>query len=69
VPAGTPQAIIVALNRAVIDGMHSPQMVQRLAADGSAPAEPMTPAELRATIAREYAEVERSVTALNLKPQ
>lgn len=66
-PAGTPRAIIAALNRVVSDSMHSPEMVKRLAAEGSEPAERMTPAELKATVAREYVEVERSVAALNLK--
>ena len=42
-------------------------MVQRLATEGSEPAERMTPAELKATVAREYAEVERSVKELGLK--
>jgi len=67
VPTGTPPAIIAALNRVVNDGMHSPQMMQRLTAEGSEPAERMTPAELKATIAREYVEVERAVKDLNLK--
>jgi tripartite-type tricarboxylate transporter receptor subunit TctC len=66
-PAGTPRAIIAALNRVVSEGMNSPQMVQRLAAEGSAPAERMTPAELKATVAREYAEIEQSVKQLGLK--
>ena len=47
--------------------MHSPQMAKRLAAEGSEPAERMTPAELKATVAREYVEVERTVKELNLK--
>jgi tripartite-type tricarboxylate transporter receptor subunit TctC len=67
VPAGTPRPIITALNRVVIDGMHSPQMAQRLAAEGSEPAERMTPAELKATLAKEYVEVERTVKELDLK--
>jgi tripartite-type tricarboxylate transporter receptor subunit TctC len=67
VPAGTPRAIIAAVNRVVSDGMHSPQLVQRLAADGSEPAERMTPEQLKAAIEREYAEIERSVKELNLK--
>ena len=66
-PAGTPRAIIAAINRVVSDGMHSPQMAQRLASDGSQPAERMTPAELKATIAREYAEFEQQVKLLNIK--
>jgi len=68
-PAGTPRAIVAALNRVVSDGMHAPQMAQRLAADGSQPAERMTPEELRATIAREYAELEQQVKSLNVKIQ
>ena len=67
VPAGTPPAIIAAINRVVTEGMNAPQMVQRLAADGSEPAERMTPQELRAALATEYAEVERSVIALGQK--
>jgi tripartite-type tricarboxylate transporter receptor subunit TctC len=47
--------------------MHSPQMAQRLAADGSQPADRMTPEELKATIAREYAEFEQQVKLLNIK--
>ena len=67
VPVGTPRAIIAALNRVVIDGMNAPQMVQRLAADGTEPAERMTPAELRATLTREYAEAVQAVAQLNRK--
>jgi tripartite-type tricarboxylate transporter receptor subunit TctC len=68
-PAGTPHAIIAAINRVVSDGMHSPQMAQRLAADGSQPAERMTPEQLKATIAREYAEIEQQVKQSNIKLQ
>jgi tripartite-type tricarboxylate transporter receptor subunit TctC len=68
-PAGTPRAIIAAINRVVSDGMHSPQMTQRLEADGSEPAERMTPQQLKATMAREYAEIEQQVRALNIKIQ
>jgi tripartite-type tricarboxylate transporter receptor subunit TctC len=68
-PARTPPEIIAALNRVVSEGMHSPQMVKRLEADGSFPAESMTPAELRKTLEREYAEIEQDVKRLNLKIQ
>ena len=68
-PAGTPRAIIAAINRVVSDGMHSPQMAQRLASDGSQPADRMTPEELKATIAREYTEIEQQVKQLNIKIQ
>ena len=49
--------------------MHSPQMAQRLSADGSQPADRMTPEELKATIAREYAEIEQQVKQVNIKIQ
>ena len=66
-PAGTPRRVINALNRVVSDGMHSPQMVQRLQADGSQPAERMTPEQFKAALAREYVEVEQQVKRLNIK--
>ena len=66
-PAGTPRAIIAAINRVVSDGMHSPEMARRLEIDGSQPAERMTPAELKAAIAREYVEIEQQVKQLNIK--
>jgi tripartite-type tricarboxylate transporter receptor subunit TctC len=69
VPAGTPRPIIAAINRAMIDGMHSPEMMKRLAAEGSEPAERMTPAELRKTLEREYVEVVRAVKELDQKPR
>ena len=68
-PAGTPRPIIAAIHRVVSDGMHTPQMVQRLAADGSQPAERMTPEELKAALAREYGEIEQQVKRLNIKIQ
>lgn len=65
-PAKTPQPILEAIHRVVLDGMHTPQVVQRLAADGSEPAERMNRAELKKALAREYVELERSVKELNL---
>jgi len=53
----------------VSDGMHSPQMSKRLEADGSQPAERLTPGELKATIAREYAEIEQQLKQLNITIQ
>jgi hypothetical protein len=41
-------------------------MKERLAAEGSEPAERMTPEELRAILVRERVEVERMVKELNL---
>ena len=66
-PAKIPRPIVEAINRVVLDGMHSPQVVQRLAADGSEPAERMSPAELRKAVVQEYGELERSVKELGLQ--
>lgn len=66
-PAGTPRAIVLAINRLLADGMRSPQMAHRLAADGAEPGERLTPDEFKAEIAREYAETEKFVKQLNLK--
>jgi tripartite-type tricarboxylate transporter receptor subunit TctC len=66
-PAGTPKPILLAINRVVIEGMHSPQMSQKLAADGSQPGERMTPDEFKAQLAKEYVEVEKQVKALKVK--
>ena len=66
-PAGTPRAIVATIHRIVGDGMHAPQMVQRLAADGSQPAERMTTEQLKKVMAREYLEIEQVVKQLNLK--
>jgi tripartite-type tricarboxylate transporter receptor subunit TctC len=68
-PKGTSREIIAAINRVVTDGMNSPQMTKRLEADGSQPAERMTPAELRKTLAHELAEIQQQVKQLNLKIQ
>lgn len=66
-PAGTPRPIQMALNRLVIEGMRTPQMVKRLAAEGSQPGEALKPDELKAQFARDYVEVEKLVRNLNLK--
>ena len=68
-PAGTPRNITAAINRVVSNGMHTPQMAHRLAADGSQPAERMSPDELRTTMAQEYAEIEKQIKRLNIKIQ
>lgn len=68
-PAGTPRAIITTVNRVVGEGMHTPQMAQRLLADGSQPAERMSPDELKAAVAREYGDIEQQVKRLNIKIQ
>lgn len=66
-PAGTPKPIIHAINRVVSEGMHSPAMVQKLAAEGSEPGERLTPEEFKAQFLREYAEVEKQVRDSKIK--
>ena len=67
VRTGTPRPIIQAMNRVVSDGMHAPAMVQKLAADGSEPAERMTPEQLSTDLARSYVELVKQVKELDLK--
>ena len=66
-PAKTPVPILEAIHRVLLDGFHSPQVVQKLAADGSEPADRMTRADLKKALAREYADLERSVKELGLQ--
>lgn len=67
VRAGTPRPIIQAINRVVSDGMHAPQMAQKLAADGSEPAERMTPEQLKTELTAYALEVDKQVKELGLK--
>jgi tripartite-type tricarboxylate transporter receptor subunit TctC len=66
-PAGLPRPILLAINRVITEGMHTPQVTQRLIADGSQPAERMTPEELRASMTRDYAELAQQVKRMNIK--
>jgi tripartite-type tricarboxylate transporter receptor subunit TctC len=66
-PAGTPRAIVNAVNRLVSDFMNSPQMAQKLAAEGSQAAERTTPEDFKAFFAREYEEVERQIRQIKVK--
>ena len=47
--------------------LNGPQMAQKLAAEGSEPAERMTPDQFKAYFAREYEEVERQVQQIKVK--
>jgi tripartite-type tricarboxylate transporter receptor subunit TctC len=66
-PAGTPAAVVAALNRIVGEFVHTPQMAQKLIADGSQPADLMTPEETKAAFMRDYAEFERQIGQLKTK--
>lgn len=67
VPAGTPPAIIAALNSIVSKGMNAPEIEKRLIASGSEAVDPMSSKDLKAELARDYVEIERSVKQLGLK--
>jgi tripartite-type tricarboxylate transporter receptor subunit TctC len=66
-PAGTPRAVIDAINRQVGEFMNSPQMTQKLTAEGSQPGERMSPDEFKAAFARDYAEVEKQIRQIKVK--
>jgi tripartite-type tricarboxylate transporter receptor subunit TctC len=66
-PAGTPRAIVNAINRHVGEFMNSPQMAQKLAAEGSQAAERMTPDQFKTSFMREYEETERQVRQIKVK--
>jgi tripartite-type tricarboxylate transporter receptor subunit TctC len=60
-PAGTPRAVISAINTVVTEGMHAPATVKALAADGSEVVPAARPEEFKARFDREYAELEKLV--------
>ena len=66
-PAGTPPPILNAINRHVGEFMHSPQMAQKLVAEGSEPAERMTPEQYKAFFTRDYQEVEGQIKQIKVK--
>jgi len=66
-PAGVPTPILLAVNRIVSTFMNAPQMTQKLIAEGSQAAEPMTLPDLKAAFARDYEEVERQIGQLKVK--
>ena len=53
-PAGTPKAIVTRLNQEILKALQTPQMQERLAADGAEPL-PSTPEEFSAFIKEEIA--------------
>jgi tripartite-type tricarboxylate transporter receptor subunit TctC len=65
-PAGTPEAIIKRLNLALRAGVDTPEVRDRIAADGGDPL-PSTPEEYRADIEREDARWGALIRKLNLK--
>jgi tripartite-type tricarboxylate transporter receptor subunit TctC len=66
VPARTSPAIIAAINQVVSEGMNSPEIEQQLLSRGSEAVDPMPPQALKAEIARDYADLQKSVKELGL---
>lgn len=67
VRSGTPRPIIDAIYRAAGEGIQSPSIAQRLAADGSEPAPRMTPEEFRAELAVVARQIAEQVQEMGLK--
>lgn len=68
-PAGTPKAIVNGLNQIVSDGLRTPDAIRRLSAEGTEPAERMSPEEFRRMIGEEYGQIERLLKRIDFKPQ
>ena len=68
-PERTPSAIVAKINAAVIQVMHLPETQKVLAADGAEAAPPATPEEFKSKFARDYAELEKTISAANIKLQ
>lgn len=66
-PAGTPRAIVRAINAIVSQGMNSPDTLKALAAEGSEVAAPATPEEFKAKFDRDYAGLEKLIKAANIQ--
>lgn len=66
-PAGTPQAIIRAINLVVKQGINAPETAKSLAADGAEPAAPATPEEFKAKFATDYDKMEKLIKAANIR--
>jgi tripartite-type tricarboxylate transporter receptor subunit TctC len=66
-PAGTPRAIVRAINGIVSEGMNAPETVRLLAADGSEPLPPATLEAFKASFEKHYAELEKVVRAANIR--
>lgn len=66
-PAGTPQAIVLALNRDVTDVVNAPETKEKLAASGAQATAPHTPAEFRQALAQETERWRKFLSSANLK--
>jgi tripartite-type tricarboxylate transporter receptor subunit TctC len=65
-PAKTSPAIINAVNHVVTEGMNSPEIEKQLLSRGSEAVDPMSPKEVKAAVAKDYAEIEQAVKELGI---
>lgn len=68
-PAGTDPEIVATLNKATVDIMNSPDMVQRLAGQNSEPLGSMTPEQVRTFVANETEKWREVVKATGVEVQ
>ena len=68
-PAGTPVRIVNAINAVVRKGVNTPDTIKTLAAEGSEPAQPMTPDEFRVKFNADYARLEKLIKSINVRIQ
>ncbi len=68
-PAGTPVRIVRALNLVVRQGVNTPATVNALAADGSEPAPPMLPDDMKKKIGSDYARLEKLINTIKVSVQ
>lgn len=68
-PNRTPAPLLVKLNQDVSETMNSPEVREKLAADGAEAAAPNTPSQFREVIAREIAKWDKLIQAGVIKPQ
>ena len=66
-PAGTPPAIVRAINREVVQFINSPEMKEKLALEATEAAPPNTPEEFRDFFARQVAMWDRFIKSSGVK--
>jgi tripartite-type tricarboxylate transporter receptor subunit TctC len=67
-PAKTPRDIVVLLNKVILDIAKTPEIVERLAAQGAAPLT-STPEQTRATIQSEVAKWRKVIQASGIRAE
>ena len=65
-PAGTPRAIVHAINAVVSEGMNAPETVKMLALDGNEVVAPTRPDDVKAKFDRDYGELDKLIKTLDI---